>query len=139
MKKKLIKIFSFGKVYNQKIYEDLQALDAVVFDGESEFTENREWWVILENKRIVAYCGSGYKEDICHFVRAWVAHKHRGKGWQKRMIRLRLRNAKNYYTITYTSIDNVVSANNLISCGFRPYRPEYKWAGSSFNYWRYNG
>lgn len=133
---KLTKIFSFGKIYNNGVYANLKVLDEQVFDADDEFKTNREWWVILDDNKIVAYCGSGYMENICHFVRAWVSPKYRGKGLQRKMIKTRLKAAKDYeVAITYTSIDNVVSSNNLISTGFKLYQPKYKWAGKQFNYW----
>ena len=47
------------------------------------------------------------------------------------MIKIRLKSASsfNHIAITYTTLDNFPSANNLISCGFRLYLPEYSYGG----------
>jgi RimJ/RimL family protein N-acetyltransferase len=140
----LFKIFSFGKVIYKGLYESLQVLDktSASFKGcNNEFHENREWWVAVNNKNeIIAYCGSVYAKGICIFIRAWVEPKLRGKGMQKRMIRLRLKRAREVsrIAITYTTPDNYNSANNLISCGFKLYGPEYAYGGRQMLYFMHN-
>lgn len=50
----------------------------------------------------------------------------RGQGWHKRFIQARVRHAKRLgypRVITYTSPENLRSANNLIESGFRLYTP----------------
>jgi GNAT superfamily N-acetyltransferase len=138
---KLVRIYSFGKVFNYTVYEELQVLDKTNpnFKGcGNEFLHNREWWVILDShKNIIAYCGCLFSEGICIFVRAWVDRKHRGKGLQKRLIDVRIRAAKRHYchtVITYTTLDNYPSANNLIRRGFKLYNPEYQYGGSNMLY-----
>ena len=137
-KAKLRKIFSFGKVYNQDLYERLQALDKRVFvDAKNEFKEYREWWVMVDNDTIIAYCGSLYADGVCLFVRAWVHRPFRGKGLQRKMIKLRLKAGKSlacYRAITYVYTDGTTSMNNLINTGFRLYNPQYKYAGNEFLY-----
>lgn len=137
----LFKIFSFGKVIYKGLYDSLQVMDKTNpnFKGcGNEFHENREWWVMVNNKNeIVSYCGSIYsKEGICIFNRAWVDKRYRGRGIQKRMIRLRLKRAKQFckIAITYTTLDNYQSVNNLTSCGFKYYSPEYAYGGRQMLY-----
>lgn len=140
----LFKIFSFGKVIYKGLYDSLQVLDRTTpsFKGcGNEFHENREWWVAVNNKNeIVAYCGSIYTQGICIFNRAWVSPKMRGKGTQKKMIRLRLKRAREIsrIAITYTTPDNYNSVNNLISCGFKLYGPEYAYGGRQMLYFMHN-
>jgi GNAT superfamily N-acetyltransferase len=138
---RLKKIFSFGNILDRDTYEQLRELDYTNpnFKGcADEFQFNREWWVILDQGEIVAYCGSIYSKGICIFNRAWVKKSHRGQGIQRRMIKTRLKAASTFchIAITYTTLDNFPSANNLISCGFRLYLPEYSYGGSDKLYFQ---
>ena len=134
------KIFSFGKVIDNDLYEVVQLMDKNIFSGcNNEFQTNREWWVFLDNKdKIGAYCGSIYTEGICIFVRAWVKKSYRGKGIQKKMISTRIKAAKDkgsYIVITYITKNNYPSVNNLIAKGFKFYFPEYAYGGKEMLYW----
>ena len=134
------KVFSFGTVINESLYELVQIMDRNIFAGcNNEFQTNREWWVFLDSKgRIGAYCGSIYTEGICIFIRAWVKKSHRGKGLQKKLISTRIKAAKEndcYIAITYTTKDNYPSVNNLIGKGFKYYFPEYAYGGKEMLYW----
>ncbi len=138
---RLKKIFSFGNILDRETYEQLRELDYnnPNFKGcADEFQFNREWWVMLDEGEIVAYCGSIYSKGICIFNRAWVKKSHRGQGIQRRMIKTRLKAASTFchIAITYTTLDNFPSANNLISCGFRLYLPEYSYGGSDKLYFQ---
>jgi ribosomal protein S18 acetylase RimI-like enzyme len=77
-----------------------------------------------------------YRDKICIFNRAWVHKSFRGMGVQKRMIRIRLKRAKEFcrIAITYTTLDNYPSVNNLTSCGFKYYNPEYAYGGRQMLY-----
>jgi GNAT superfamily N-acetyltransferase len=133
------KVFSFGKTLDARLYELVQIMDKNIFFGcANEFKINREWWVILnDSNKVIAYCGSIYSEGICIYIRAWVRKDNRGKGLQKKLINIRYKAAlKNSHTvITYTTIDNYPSANNLISQGFKLYFPEYAYGGKEMLYW----
>lgn len=139
---RLKKIFSLGNILDKDAYEQLRQLDYnnPNFKGcEDEFKYNREWWVMLdEMSRIVAYCGSIYSKGICIFNRAWVKKEYRGQGIHLKMIKIRLKSASSFnkIAITYTTLDNFPSANNLISCGFRLYLPEYSYGGSDKLYFQ---
>ena len=138
---RLKKIFSFGNILDRETYEQLRELDYnnPNFKGcGDEFQFNREWWVMLDEGEIVAYCGSIYSKGICIFNRAWVKKSHRGQGIQRRMIKTRLKAASTFchIAITYTTLDNFPSANNLIDCGFRLYLPEYSYGGSDKLYYQ---
>lgn len=91
---------------------------------------------------LVAFCGLrelSSSPGVWFLCRAGVLEAYRGKGLQKRMIRLRLRYAKAHrgkLAITYTTKENFASANSLISCGFRLYDPEWAWAGREMLYWQ---
>ena len=138
---RLKKIFSFGNILDRETYEQLRELDYTNpnFKGcADEFQFNREWWVMLDQGEIVAYCGSIYSKGICIFNRAWVKKSHRGQGIQRRMIKTRLKAASTFchIAITYTTLDNFPSANNLIDCGFKLYLPEYSYGGSDKLYFQ---
>lgn len=141
---KFIKVFSFGKVLRKGLYESLRELDTTnpSFKGcGDEFLENREWWVLVNTRgEIVAYCGAIFAQRICIFNRAWVHKSRRGMGVQKRMIRLRLRRARQFCrtAITYTTKDNYASINNLIRCGFKMYCPEYQYGGKEMLYFMHD-
>lgn len=131
------KIFCKGKIIDKTLYQSLQDLDKYLFNADDEFKQNRDWWVILDKGKIVAYCGCSYVKNVCIFVRAWVQRDHRGKGIQKKMISTRVRAAKNnncIQCITYTLTTNYASANSLISKGFKLYEPQNKWVGSDVLY-----
>jgi GNAT superfamily N-acetyltransferase len=139
---KLQKVFSTGKILNLNLYKRLQVLDRTTpsfRNCENEFLENRDWWVMTNNRnQIIAYCGSIYRDGICIFNRAWVHKRYRGEGIQKRLINIRLRAAKRtcYIAITYTIKQNYPSINNLIKCGFKIYGPAYEYGGPTMLYWQ---
>jgi len=136
---RLQKIYSQGLVLNNKFYEQLKQLDYAVFFGcNNEFKENRDWWVIVDSGKIIAYCGSLYSEGVCIFVRAWVSLKYRNKGLQSKMIKTRLKAAKQfcYVAITYTTHTNVHSANNLFKNGFKMYIPQQQYSGKEMIYFK---
>lgn len=138
---RLIKIFSQGTVLNEHAYDSLRMLDQhIVFPGcNNEFQKNREWWVMQDvSGMIIAYCGCLLSQGVCIFVRAWVHSSVRGKGLQRKMIKARIKTAKEtcQVAITYTTKDNIASINNLIKEGFLIYIPQEKYSGTEVLYWR---
>ena len=134
------KVFSFGEVINDDLYQRVQVMDFNIFAGcNNEFHNNREWWAFIDERgQVGAYCGSIYANNICIMIRAWVKKQHRGKGFQKKLIKTRIAAAKLHdchTIITYTTKDNYPSANNLISQGFKLYFPEYAYGGKEMLYW----
>ena len=135
-----IYLFSFGSIYIEDLYQQLQVMVFNIFAGcNNEFHNNREWWAFIDDEgKVGAYCGSIYANNICIMIRAWVKKKHRGKGLQKKLIKTRINAAKIqdcHTIITYTTKDNYPSANNLISQGFKLYFPEYAYGGNEMLYW----
>ena len=121
----------------------IEYLDSRLFSDEERVdnVETSAWWVGWDEDRPGAYAGArlvpGTK--FVFMSRAGVLPEARGGGLQKRLLRLRLRWAKAQgatAAITYTHPHNVISANNLITCGFRMYTPEWAWVGKEFLYWR---
>ena len=136
---RIVKIFDRGEIKSNTLYNQLQELDIKVFPGcGDEFLENRVWWVMEDEGKIIAYCGCIFSEGVCIFNRAWVHRNFRGNGFQSKMIKARLENAKGlaYVAITYTTFDNVHSANNLIKNKFTLYNPMYAYAGDDKLYFK---
>lgn len=100
------------------------------------------WWVAWKKDVPIAYASlkQAYKlPDTVYYSRAGVLPAYRGKGLQKKMLRVLLRYAKAEgwaYMISDTSKFNVASSNSLITCGFRLYRPIQPWSFDSALYWR---
>lgn len=64
-----------------------------------------------------------------YLARAGVLPEHRGNKLQLRLIRARIKLARNlgWRWLISETIDNPQSANNLIAAGFRAYHPKVKW------------
>lgn len=145
---KLVKVYSFGKILHKSLYKiliNIELNNPNWLNVSDEFKSNREWWVIIDKKEIIAYCGHSFIQfstlnHYIYFNRAWVRKDYRGKGIQKRLIKIRMKSAKKitHVILTYTMIDNYASINSLISCGFKIYEPEYKYISGNVLYFRYD-
>lgn len=114
--------------------ETIRELDAKLIgpDAATPVLEDHVWWLAYVDGRVAGYAGlrvckteGGYG----FLARAGVLREHRGQGLQRRLIRVRDREARRLglrRSITYTSQRNYASANNLISCGYRLYDPQYR-------------
>ena len=97
------------------------------------------WYVYGEDGKSYGFASAReLNGDILYLNSAAVVPEARGNGLQKRLIRCRARYADKHdlTAITYTTPDNSASINNLVSCGFRAYQPEYPWVGKQYCYWR---
>lgn len=126
----------------------LQTLDEKFFPGvpeEAANWRNGRWWLLECGREVVGYAGARIlpAPDVAtlYMCRAAIERGHRGKGLQKRLIRVRLswgRKQSCRTAITYT-MQNPASANSLIACGFRVYKPETPWVdGDEITFWRYD-
>lgn len=120
-------------------------LDEQCFPSDHRPTlENSLWWVMWHGKEPVGYAGLRVCESSCNkglgfLSRAGVVAKHRGRGLQRRLIRVREAEAKALglkEVITYVAHWNCPSLNSLVACGYRFYRPAHKWGGSASVYLR---
>jgi len=136
-----------------KIYRvDLGCLDAQLaltrlqkqclpYDEPTSTTSGYWWLVYSEDGVPVAFAGlvpSQRWSDCGYLCRAGVLPAHRGQGIQKKLIRVRVRQARALgwnWLITDTH-DNPASANNLIARGFRLFNPTKPWGADSALYWR---
>jgi GNAT superfamily N-acetyltransferase len=99
------------------------------------------WWLAYANDVAVGYAcmrDAKSEENAAFLAIAGVVPEHRGKGLQRRLIRVRVQKARRLMkraVISYT-MDNAPSGNNLIACGFRLYDPDKRWEGGDVTYWR---
>jgi hypothetical protein len=106
-------------------------------------TDRGHWWVAYaECGKPVAFAGlvrSTRWTDTGYLCRAGVLDGFTGHGLQKRLIKVRLAQAKKLnwnWCITDTT-NNPASSNSLISCGFRVYTPANPWSFKNAIYWKY--
>lgn len=99
----------------------------------TEFMKLSHWWILYDGKSPIGFCGlREYIDDpeTVFLNLAGIIPGYRGRGYQRRLIKKREELAKvlgKKRIITYTSYDNLPSANNLIKCGYYLYEPRYQW------------
>jgi ribosomal protein S18 acetylase RimI-like enzyme len=99
------------------------------------------WWIAYDGKLPIAFAGVSQSSkwgDAGYLCRSGVIRSHRGKGLQKRLIRIRERKARQnlwVWLITDT-FNNPASSNSLISCGYRLFKPTNPWGFDGALYWR---
>jgi len=124
--------------------DDIRWLDGVCFVGTAAPVELEDatWWIGYDDGKPIAYCGVKDSATLLgwgYMCRAGVHPQHRGNGYQQRLIRKRIRYARENAMRglrTDTSYDNVASSNSLIKCGFKLFIPRHKWAFRQSLYWR---
>lgn len=125
---------------NTAVWAAITAMDARCFtDGSPAIADNNgAWWIAYAGTEAAGYCGirQGTAPGRGYLCRAGVLPKFRGQGLQKALIRVRVAYArKQGWTCVVTDThDNPASANSLIACGFRLYRPEVRWSFDSSLY-----
>ena len=105
------------------------------------FPEDGVWWVAYRKDTPVGFSclsPSQQLEDGIYLGRCGVLKAYRGYGIQRQMIRLRIQWARRhgYKWAVSDTTDNIPSANNLISCGFRLYTPKITYSFARALYWR---
>ena len=98
------------------------------------------WWIGFERGEPAAFCGLREVESwdrTGYLKRAGVLRAYRGRGYQQRLIRVRLQKARalGYERVITDTTDNPTSANNLMECGFRLYAPHQPWGFRRTLYW----
>ena len=120
-------------------------LDEVCFPSDFRpCLENSLWWVVWRGNEPVAYAGlrpCQWHENagLGFLSRAGVIPNHRGRGLQRRLIRVREAAARTLgltEIVTYVAAWNAASLNSLIACGYKFYRPATKWGGADSVYLR---
>jgi GNAT superfamily N-acetyltransferase len=130
---------------DEEIADTIRELhDEIFLDSAPQIDPERgHWWLafaIDEGREIAGFCGltpTYNDETLGYLKRAGVRRMARGAGLQRRFIRVREARARRLgmrAIVTDTS-DNPSSANNLIKCGYRIYRPENPWGFNHTIYW----
>lgn len=102
------------------------------------------WWVAWEGKEPVAYaglrlCSMPENRGLGFLCRAGVIPAYRGRGLQKKLIRVREAEARQLglgELVTYCMGSNSPSLNSLVTCGYRFYSPATKYGGPGAVYLR---
>lgn len=99
------------------------------------------WWVVEYKGKPVAFAGltkSRTTPDAGYLCRAGVVEAHRGRGLQRRLIRIRERKARalGWKTLVSDTFTNIPSSNNLIACGYTLFNPTDRWSFVGALYWR---
>ncbi len=103
--------------------------------------KNGWWWMAYCDGRLAGFAAmlqSSKIPEAVYLARAGTLEAFRGRGLQKKLIRERLKFAKDLgmtQAITDTT-DNVASANALIATGFRMFEPDDPWGSPNTLYWR---
>jgi GNAT superfamily N-acetyltransferase len=123
-------------------FEEIRALDQLCMPLDERVdlkdVDSHAWWVVRNQDSIaVAFAGCHIIDDgalqICLLSRAGVMPQARGRGIQKKLLKARIRWARDQgcdQVWTYTAHYNIASSNSLISSGFKLWRP-YSWSGST--------
>lgn len=131
---------------DDEIAEVLKELHNETFGSSAPQVEpERGWWWLAfsadERRDIAGFCGLtptySQPSDVAYLKRAGVLLSHRGQRLQRRFVRVREARARKegFATIVTDTTDNPSSANNLIACGYRIYRPDAPWAFPESIYW----
>jgi len=127
------------------IRETILRLDEACFPADWRVrVDGCHWWIDEEDRVPVAYaalkpCIERSNRGLGFLSRVGVLRDWRGQGRQKRLIRRRVDHARRLglrELMTYTTAENLASANSLISCGFRLYSPHHRWGGKESLYFR---
>lgn len=120
----------------------LRLLHAATFpeDDEPDW-ETGTWWLVFDECHAVAFAGltpSQQFSDCAYLVRAGVLAAWRGRGLQRRLLRVRERHARaaGYNWLVTATYNNLPSSNSLIAAGYRLYEPSRPWLAKGALYWR---
>jgi GNAT superfamily N-acetyltransferase len=103
--------------------------------------EEGYWWVAHDGREVAGFCmlmaTEAQPTTVAYLKRAGVRLLHRGQGLQRRFVRVRemLARKLGFRTLVTDTTDNPSSANNLIACGYRIYRPPEPWGFHHTIYW----
>lgn len=123
------------------IIDQIRWMDKVCFRETNSLSfDSAVWWIAYDLDEVpVGYCGLTYFPTGFAFLsRAGVLPGSRGNGLQRRFVKVRERAARKAgvsRAVTYTSIANTHSSNNLIKCGYTTYQPDYYWGSKDAIYW----
>lgn len=98
------------------------------------------WWLAFDDDTPAGFgslCASNQYAERGYLCRAGTLPEFRGRGIQKRLIRVREAYARRlgFGTIVTDTFQNAPSSNALISCGFKLYDPRTPWSFPGALYW----
>lgn len=111
--------------------EIVQRLDRKIFEGDTPVhMPGSFWWILYANDEPVGFAGVRIIEggESGYLYRAGILPQYRGKGLQKRLIRVRekwCRKQNLKSCVTYVLPNNTASLNNLLRVGYVSYKPTY--------------
>lgn len=117
-------------VTNPKVKNDLLCLQERCLPGDETIKElHGWWWIVYHNGFPVGFANLALSASWAEtgvLNRAGITKAHRGKGLQKRLIKVREDMAVKQgmkWLMSYCHVENCASANSLIKSGFTLYRP----------------
>lgn len=121
----------------------IEDLHDASFPGCEPYLESRgDYWLVRDGDRYAGFAAmmcSG-TEKVGYLARSGVLKPWQGQGLQRKLIKVRVAWARKrrLRVLVTETIDNPVSANNLIEEGFRMYRPAAPWNdyADEVCYWR---
>ncbi len=140
-------VYTVQAARTDKQLEAIADLHMELFNGGARSVpdlQSGHWWLVHHAGQSVAFAGldsvtSGGRDHAAYLCRSGVLWDHQGNGLQKRLIRLRMTKARQLgweWIISDTLANNYASANSLISCGFKLFKPPRKWGERGSLYWR---
>jgi GNAT superfamily N-acetyltransferase len=99
------------------------------------------WWIVWDGKTPVAFafmCGADRYENTGYFGRVGVIESHRGRGLQRRLMRVAEKKARalGWEAIVSDTRNRPHSAANFERLGYKPFTPEKPWDYKHAIYWR---
>jgi GNAT superfamily N-acetyltransferase len=130
-------------IRSSKTQKELSELQRICLPNDIPYdTTIGYWWKVTDSLNgDIGFAGLVYSSrwsDCGYLCRAGVVPGSRGQGIQKKLIRVRIRQAKAIgmnWLVTDT-YHNPASSNSLISCGFKLFDPSVPWGAKSTLYWR---
>jgi len=120
----------------------LRRLQLATLEGDRPYDVRcGHWWIAYDGDMPIGFTGVSQSVqwmDTGYLCRAGVLRSHRGKGVQKRLIRVRERKARQlgWAWLVTDTYQNPASSNSLISCGYRMFEPSKPWSFKGALYWR---
>lgn len=128
------------RIRQTKDYNLIHKLDRRFFPADDPVQlTGTTWWIVEDAQGVAGFAGMRpLKGESTGFLsRVGVSPRLRGKGVQRRLIRLREAQARREglrWIITYTAPDNWPSIANLLKSGYQVYDPAWRWVGSDAVY-----
>jgi GNAT superfamily N-acetyltransferase len=125
-----------------KVAALLMFLQLSTLTGDEPYDVNEGyWWIAYDGEMPIGFAGlvqSSRWYDTGYLCRSGVLRSHRGKGLQKRLLRVREMKARRlgWNWLISDTYQNPPSANSLIKCGFQTFTPSRPWSFDAAIYWR---